>query len=502
MQPEYVDALVVGSGPAGSVAALRLGEAGYSTVVLERGKRWDMTSEHNTFATYEKPDGRSAWLSPMTVDPIRPDVPIETYTGVLDRVDGEGISVLLPACLGGGSILYNGAMVQPSQEQFSRILPMCDYHDFRDVYYPRVRQVIPTAPLPLDMLTDPHFESSRLFRIWVERAGWHTSFEAMAMNWEIVRQELSGKRIPHVTSGFEQWYGDNSGAKQSLDKNYLRQAEKLETVDILPLHEVTQIEVIQDTNDRECYLVSGRRIDTTGKEQETFSFLCSYLFVAAGAFKTSELMVKARETGALPRLSMQVGKGFGNNGDAIGIHRGHQQESGVPQVAASIGFTHALPEYEVRILGDALNGGPTDALLTLSMAMPTTRRFPNKGEFRYDTTTGRVQLSWPYQDSEIQTLYEAVGSTYTLLDRPRSSTLAPSSTQSIDIRLTAHPLGGMVLGEACANTGCVYGYENLYVLDGSLLPGAAGCANPFLTIAALAEYIMDQFLSRTDHPAP
>ncbi len=37
---ESIEALVIGSGFGGSVAALRLGQAGYQTVVLERGLRW------------------------------------------------------------------------------------------------------------------------------------------------------------------------------------------------------------------------------------------------------------------------------------------------------------------------------------------------------------------------------------------------------------------------------------------------------------------------------
>ena len=41
-------------------------------------------------------------------------------------------------------------------------------------------------------------------------------------------------------------------------------------------------------------------------------------------------------------------------------------------------------------------------------------------------------------------------------------------------------------------TGKVYGYENLYVVDGSIVPANLG-VNPSLTITALSEYIMDKF---------
>jgi len=41
----------------------------------------------------------------------------------------------------------------------------------------------------------------------------------------------------------------------------------------------------------------------------------------------------------------------------------------------------------------------------------------------------------------------------------------------------------------------VKGQEKLYVVDGSLVPGSGACANPSLTIAALAERNMDRILA-------
>ncbi len=44
--------------------------------------------------------------------------------------------------------------------------------------------------------------------------------------------------------------------------------------------------------------------------------------------------------------------------------------------------------------------------------------------------------------------------------------------------------------------GKVHGYRNLFVVDGSLIPGSTACTNPSLTIAALAERSMERFLNR------
>ena len=70
-------ALVTGSGFGGAVAALRLGQAGVRTIMLERGCWWPIREDGNTFAMFEDPDGRCAWLSETT-----PIAPVESPLGL------------------------------------------------------------------------------------------------------------------------------------------------------------------------------------------------------------------------------------------------------------------------------------------------------------------------------------------------------------------------------------------------------------------------------------
>jgi cholesterol oxidase len=61
--------------------------------------------------------------------------------------------------------------------------------------------------------------------------------------------------------------------------------------------------------------------------------------------------------------------------------------------------------------------------------------------------------------------------------------------------VTAHPLGGCVLGKACDKHGRLKAADGktvpgLYVVDGSLVPGSTGAATPAWTIAALAEHCL------------
>jgi cholesterol oxidase len=71
-----------------------------------------------------------------------------------------------------------------------------------------------------------------------------------------------------------------------------------------------------------------------------------------------------------------------------------------------------------------------------------------------------------------------------------------------DVPVTAHIMGGAAMGDS-PETGVidaqhrVYGYENLLVCDGAVIPANLG-VNPSLTITAMAEYAMSQVLPKPD----
>jgi cholesterol oxidase len=66
--------------------------------------------------------------------------------------------------------------------------------------------------------------------------------------------------------------------------------------------------------------------------------------------------------------------------------------------------------------------------------------------------------------------------------------------------LTAHPLGGCVMGDdpdrsVVRDSGETWSYPGLYVVDGSIVPTALA-VNPSLTIAALAERAAEQIVNQ------
>ena len=80
--------------------------------------------------------------------------------------------------------------------------------------------------------------------------------------------------------------------------------------------------------------------------------------------------------------------------------------------------------------------------------------------------------------------------------RTTSGVLVYSRAAGFGSASTYHGLGGVVMNRAATMDGAVRGYENLYVVDCSFVPGAVGLVNPALTITALAERTMERFLAR------
>jgi cholesterol oxidase len=114
--------------------------------------------------------------------------------------------------------------------------------------------------------------------------------------------------------------------------------------------------------------------------------------------------------------------------------------------------------------------------------------------------TGRIDLDWP-QDTSMS-LYQAILATGERFKQfVKSNWFFPLPTWDLPIRhnVTVHPLGGCILADSPdkgvvsghpEQRGQAFGYQGLYVVDGSILPGAVG-ANPVATISATAEWIAE-----------
>ena len=164
-----VPALIIGSGFGGAVTALRLGESGIRTMVLEQGRRWQSTSA--PFSRNLPPDGRSTWLRNKTILPFGPEFSIQKYTGVLDRVDYPNMKVYRGIAVGGGSIVYGGISIEPPEELFYEVFPRGVSYQELHPYYDRVRDMLGISTVPADIEKASHYEYARVFAKHAANAG-------------------------------------------------------------------------------------------------------------------------------------------------------------------------------------------------------------------------------------------------------------------------------------------------------------------------------------------
>ncbi|MDZ8023248.1 MAG: GMC oxidoreductase [Nostoc sp. DedQUE01] len=479
---ECVEALVIGSGFGGAVAALRLGEAGIKTIVLERGRRWPITAAGNTFSTYEKPDGRSTWLSQSTV--VFNPAKIDVYTGVLDVKVGDGIIVYRGAGVGGGSLVYNAVTYQPTKELFYQVFPRSiKYEELDKIYYPRVRSMLNASPIPDSILETDYYLANRILLQQAAKAGLKARKLDIAVDWDIVQQEIEGKKVASAIAG-QVYYGLNSGAKNSLDRNYLSMAEATKKVEIRPLHVVTSIEEYHAGRFR----VTCNKINEQGVVLAKKSFICRYLFLAAGSIGTTELLLRAKYNGTLRRLNDRVGKFWGTNGDGVTaiVTSGLTNPTlGGPASVVVEDLDNPIAPIVVEQL--PLPIVPQTVLAPLSLAITKP-----EGCLTYNASTQSANLFWPKNSANNQKITQATLYTYQKINQANNTSFGKQP----DLSATAHPLGGATMGAVCNTYGKVHGYSNLFVVDGSLIPGSTACTNPSLTIAALAERSMDRFLNK------
>ncbi|MFI7019483.1 GMC oxidoreductase [Streptomyces sp. NPDC050164] len=505
-EPDAVDtapAIVVGSGYGGAVAALRLGQAGIRTVVLEMGRLWNTPGpDGRIFCSTRTPDQRSMWFRTRTEAPLATFLwldlvnrDISAYPGVLDRVHYDHMSVYVGRGVGGGSLVNGGMAVTPLRSYFAEQFPTVDIAEMYSTYFPRARSMLGVNTIdPAWFETTEWYRFTRISRTHADNAGLKTTFVPNVYDFGHMEREAAGTATKSALAG-EVIYGNNHG-KRSLDKTYLASALGTGNVTLHTMERVTSISRAADGT----YVLTAQRIDDTGTVVETKEYGCTYLFLGGGSIGTTELLVRARESGTLPALDAGVGTGWGTNGNVMLGRANHvwdtvgANQSTMPVMGIDDWANTANPVFaEIAPL-------PVGLEHWVSLYLAITKN-PERASFSYDSVTGAVRLGWSAAQSAV-----SVGMAKKLFDRINraNSTIyrydlfgSPSKVFADDF--TYHPLGGCVLGRATDDYGRVKGYSRLYVTDGSLVPGSIG-VNPFVTITALAERTMARVLAEDTAP--
>ncbi|MHC0433466.1 GMC oxidoreductase [Streptomyces sp. O3] len=493
----HVQALVIGTGYGGSVAALRLAQAGVEVHMAEMGMAWDTPGpDGKIFANTTAPDYRSFWLRTRTRQPISQflgyplDKDVPCYTGILDAEDFGGILVYQGRGVGGGSLVNGGMAVTPRRENFGAVLPSVDADEMYDVYYPRANAGLGVGHVdPEWWETVDCYRYARVGRKHAERSGFPFVFVPNVYDWAYMEREAAGQAPKSALAG-EVLYGNNHG-KKSLRQTYLAEALATGRVTVSPLHKVTSVAPAGGGGSGSGggsggagYAVVVDQIDTGGRTVATKYVTADRVFFAAGSVGTSKLLTRLKATGVLPGLNDEIGKGWGDNGNVMCGRANHMWDptgrlqsamptAGIDNWASGGAFAEVAP---------LPTGIETYASFYLSITDT-----PHRAEFSYNAATGAVELNWRTAWKQA-----SIDAAKTIFDRINSKEGTIYRTDLFGAykiwgdHLTYHPLGGAVLDRATDNYGRLHGYPGLYVVDGSLIPGNVS-VNPFVTITALAE---------------
>lgn len=486
---DFVPALVVGTGYGAAATALRLGEAGIRTTMLEMGRLWDTAgADGKIFCSMLEPDHRSMWFRDRTQTPLATFLWLDVinkdieppFAGVLDRVAHPGIDVYLGRGVGGGSLVNGGMAVVPERDYFERILPGVDADEMYETYFPLANRELGVNQVnPEWFETTEAYRYARVSRAHAHRAGYPTTFVPSVYDFQYMQREMAGE-APRSALDCEVIYGNNHG-KRSLDKTYLPAALGTGNVTIECLHRVRSFRPAG-----EGYVVEVERIDELGEVRAVKELRCRHLFLGAGSLGNTELLLRAREQGALPDLDESLGAGWGPNGNVMLGRANHVWDpTGAEQsTMPALGIDNtADPEHPVFAEIAPIPAG-LETWVSLYLAIART---PERARFAFDAANDAARLDWrPEQAEPAET---AVRALFDRINRVNGTVYRHDlfgGTRAFESSFTYHPLGGCVLGRTTDLHGRVRGYNDLYVTDGALIPGSTG-VNPFVTITALAE---------------
>lgn len=504
------DAIVIGSGFGGAVAAARLSQAGYSVVVLERGRRW----RPGDFP--RRPHLEDGWLW-------------EHDQGLYDIRWLDTMGSVQAAGWGGGSLVYANVFARPFEGVMDERWPAHLRRDRLDPYYDLAAHMMGVAPVGDDPATGEPAPRTSVIEQMMRGRGTpeYTVRPNLTVNFgdrDTWSPNLHGVPRRGCTFVGECVIGCNHGAKNSLDTTYLAVAEKHGALTVTDA-EVRRIEPHVGRTGEDGYAVTASSPSDPSAPARVW--VAPRVILAAGAVATNELLLRARDLhGTLPELSSQLGRGFSGNGDFLTLAemRGEPEDMttgptittttvlSVPEGGRSVWYQvqdGAIPP-PLRALYDALVPGhavrnwwgrlrrtrPDRTFAVLAMGQDSGR-----GTLRLDSS-GEATLSWSNRwQSHLYRSQRRVGP---LLRRLLGARQYNPPTWSLMRRtITVHALGGLRSGSdvdsgVVDDVGQVHGYPELFVMDGSTLPAATG-VNPSATILASAERAIESVIRDAGH---
>jgi cholesterol oxidase len=503
MARRHYTAIVVGSGYGGGVSALRLGEAGVETLILEKGRLWDAPDgDGKRFSKMLPPDNRAGWFTqvPPSLVPSFEGVTIQdvvnrvpspqpVQAGICDKSDHGAHSIFRGIAVGGGSMVNAAIAAIPTPRQVHEAFPDIDPSQFLHTYIERAKNTLRINYRDMEWFEQTNvFQYARVGRRYAEAAGYTVDYNGSAYSFDYLKKEEAGE-VPRSSLDLEQQYGNNYGRFGSVDQTYIAAALGTGKVTLKPMTEVTGIRRERSGE----YVVSTREIDRWGKEVGRDELGCDQLYLSAGVLGTNAILLRARETGALPDLSEEIGRGYGNNGDVMVAHGLNDSDpAGTEQSLMGMINLDGRDDPDNPVYASMFSIPLPVETHTLGYYVMV--KTGDRADITYDQGSDSINIRWPEEYTD-----NLVARAKVVFDKVTQANGVEYRDDIFEGKVfapyTVHPLGGCVRGVATDGYGRVNGYDKLYVNDASLIPGFIGC-NPFMSITALAERNIEGILQR------
>ena len=520
MQYDY-DYIIIGSGFGGSVSALRLAEKGYKVFIIEKGKWYKPSDFAKTNWNLRK------WLW----------MPSLHFFGIMKMSIFRHVVIISGTGVGGGSLVYANTLPVP-KTSFYKSGSWSKLEDWETVLKPFYQ----TALTMLGAARNPKlFDGDIALKELAKEIGKENQFE----NPEVA--VFFGKAGVKVKDPYFEGKGpERSGcnfcggcmtgcrydAKNTLDKNYLHLAQNL-GVEILAEHEVYDVLPINSKDGSDGYSIHLKSSTQFLKNRKQYT--SKGVIFSGGVLGTVKLLLKLKPK-SLPLLSNKLGEDIRTNNETLISVSTLDKSKNVSKGVAIGSLLHTDDNSHLEIVRYSEGSGFWKLLhLPLSNGQNILTRLFNMGKqvLKHPISYFKIYFENSWSKSTTVLLFmQSIDSTLIFKTNffggmgssvgkgvkpssyiPESVALTEKYSKIINgvptsfalesiagIPSTAHVLGGAVMGKDATEgvinkNNEVFGYKNMYVIDGAMISANPG-VNPSLSITAIAEHAMAQISFR------
>ncbi|MDG2432510.1 GMC oxidoreductase [Flavobacterium sp.] len=513
---EY-DYIIIGSGFGGSVSALRLSQKGYKVAVIEKGKWFKADDFPKTNWNLRK------WLW----------LPSLRFFGIMKLTVFKHVAVLSGTGVGGGSLVYANTLPIPKTTFFKTgsWSSLKDWEKELAPFYQEALKMLGAAKNP------KLFDGDLGLKKVAEKLGMEDKFDATSVAVYFGEENVTVNDPYFDGLGPERTGCDFCGAcmtgcrnnsKNTLDKNYLHLAQQY-GAEIMAEQEVYDVIPLQAENGADGYEVSIKSSTTLFSKK--IKLISKGVIFSGGVLGTVKLLLQLKSK-SLPCISDRLGEDIRTNNETLvsvsTLDKDKNFSKGV--AIGSILDTDENSHLEICRYSEGSNAWKLihlpyvtgrNAFVRIAKVLGSLIQSPLKYFHVYIKNSWAkktvVLLFMQTLDSTLKLKINFFGfMNSTVSSGKKPSPFIPESVKLIKeyseavngvstsfavetiagIPSTAHILGGAVMG-ANANEGVidknnkVFGYENLHVIDGSMISANPG-VNPSLSITAIAEHAMNQ----------